>query len=105
MVGVLVAALRRQDASKFGQACSEQSRPTGRISRRSALARATGTLASTCGAKPGRMVRAAAMNAAIAIAERALIMTVPCHLGLLARFGIWAFWPDLFCRFPLLPGY
>src|SRR5258708_22442995 len=32
--------------------------------------------------KPGRMVRAAAMNAATAIAERALIMTVPCHLGL-----------------------
>ena len=40
---------------------------------------AAGTLASTCGAKPGRTVRAAAMNAAMAIAESALIMTVPCH--------------------------
>ena len=40
---------------------------------------ACGTLASTCGAKPGKTVSAAAMNAATAMAERALIMTVPCH--------------------------
>src|SRR3981081_3619466 len=83
----LVVALRRQEASKFGQACCEQSRPAGRTSRRSDFASATGTLASTCGAKPGRMVNAAATNAATTMAEIALIMTVPCHLG---RFGpIW----------------
>ncbi len=72
-------ALRRHEFSKLGQACSEQSRPTGRISSRSPLAMATGTLASTWGAKPGRTVRAAAMKAAIAIAESALIMEVPCY--------------------------
>src|ERR1700716_4159434 len=76
---VLEPATRRHEASKFGQACREQSRPTGWISSRSPLARACGTLASTCGAKPGRTVSAAATNAAIAIAESALIMTVPCH--------------------------
>src|SRR5689334_6993053 len=73
---------RRQDASKFGQAFSEQSRPIGWTLSRSALGRACGTLASTCGAKPGRTVRAAATSAAIAIAESALIMTVPCPTGL-----------------------
>src|SRR6266851_351599 len=78
-ITVLEPATRRQEASKFGQACREQSGPTGRISSRSPLARANGTLASTCGAKPGRMVSAAATNAAIAMAEIALIMTVPCH--------------------------
>src|SRR3954453_13241154 len=75
----LEPATRRQEASKFGQACCEQSLPTGRMSRRSALASACGTLASTVGAKPGKMVNAVAMNAAKAIAESALIMTVPCH--------------------------
>src|SRR5881394_166299 len=75
----LVPATRRQEASKFGQACCEQSLPTGRMSRRSPLASACGTLASTVGAKPGKMVNAVAMNAAKAIAESALIMTVPCH--------------------------
>ena len=70
---------RRQEASKFGQACCEQSLPTVRISSRSPLASACGTLASTWGAKPGNTVSAAAMNAATAIAEKALIMTVPCH--------------------------
>ena len=85
----LVPAPRRQEASKLGQACCEQSRPTGRMSSRSALARACGTLASTCGAKPGRTVSAAAINAAMATAERALIMTVPCH---------WAFGPSFRCR-------
>ena len=82
---VLVPATRRQEASKFGQACCEQSRPTGRMSSRSPLARACGTLASTCGAKPGRTVRAAAINAAMAMAESALIMTVPCHWAFAAR--------------------
>jgi hypothetical protein len=43
------------------------------------LASACGTLASTWGAKPGNTVSAAAMNAAAVIAEKALIMTVPCH--------------------------
>src|SRR5205085_6416027 len=75
----LLPAPRRQDASKFGQACSEQPRPTLLMSRRSPFASATGTLASTCGANPGRMVSAAAMKAATATAEIALIMTVPCH--------------------------
>src|SRR5476651_1911353 len=81
---VLVPATRRQEASKFGQAFCEQPAPTAWMSSRSPLARACGTLASTCGAKPGRTVSAAATNAAIAMAESALIMTVPCH---------WAFWP------------
>ena len=75
----LEPAARRQEASKFGQACCEQSLPTVRISRRSPLASACGTLASTWGAKPGNTVSAAAMNPAAAIAEKALIMTVPCH--------------------------
>src|SRR5207245_5179564 len=78
-IEVLVTAARRQEASKFGQACCEQSRPTGRTSSRSALASACGVEASTLGAKPGNTVSAAAMNAAMAIAEKALIMTVPCH--------------------------
>src|SRR3981189_1126654 len=76
---VLVPATCRQEASKFGQAFCEQFGPVVWMSSRSALARACGTLASTCGAKPGRTVSAAATNAAIAIAESALIMTVPCH--------------------------
>ena len=75
---VLVPARRRQDASNRGQACSEQSRPIGRKSSRSLFASGWGTLASTVGAKPGRMVRAAAAHAASEIAESALIMTVPC---------------------------
>src|ERR1700688_2236605 len=83
---VLVPATRRQEVSKFGQACCEQSRPIGRISSRSALASTCGTLASTCGAKPGRIVRAAATNAAIAMAEIALIMTVPVLALAACRF-------------------
>src|SRR5213075_3474556 len=75
----LPVAARRHEASKFGQAFCEQSRPTCLMSRRSPFARATGTLASTCGANPGRIVRPAAMSAATATAESALIMTVPCH--------------------------
>src|SRR5207244_10318870 len=43
----LLPAARRQEASKFGQALSEQSRPTCLMSRRAPLASATGTLAST----------------------------------------------------------
>ena len=50
----LEPAARRQEASKFGQDCCEQSLPTVRISSRSPLASACGTLASTCGAKPGK---------------------------------------------------
>ena len=84
-VVVLEPELRRQEAPKFGQFCCEQSWPIGRMSRRSALASGRGTLASTCGAKPGRMARAAARHAAIATAERVLIMTVPCHRALVAR--------------------
>src|ERR1700731_2978657 len=55
----LVPATRRQEASKFGHAFCEQPAPTVWMSSRSPLARACGTLASTCGAKPGRTVRAA----------------------------------------------
>src|SRR4051812_36810750 len=84
-ITVLVPAARRQEASKFGHAFSEQSRPTCLMSRRSPLASATGTLASTCGANPGRTVSAAAMNAATATAESALIMTVPCHWAVRPR--------------------
>src|SRR5436305_14149033 len=74
---LLVPAARRQAASKLGHACCEQSGPKARISSRSPLARATGTLASTWGAKPGRTVRAVAANAATAIAESALIRRSP----------------------------
>src|SRR5258708_18967974 len=83
---VLAPATRRQEASKLGQAFCEQFGPTVWISSRSALARACGVEASTCGAKPGRTVSAAATNAATAMAERALIMTVPCHYAFAARF-------------------
>src|SRR5216684_3330588 len=79
LIAVFLPATRRQEASKFGQAFCEQLGPTVLMSSRSALPRACGTLASTCGANPGRTVRAAAIHAAMAIAERALIMTVPCH--------------------------
>ena len=75
----LEPAVRRQEASKFGQDCCEQSLTAERTSRRSPFASACGTLASTCGAKPGNTVSAAAMKAAAAIAEKALIITVPCH--------------------------
>src|SRR5882724_6418301 len=75
---VLEPATCRQAAWKFGQACCEQLWPMVRMSSRSPLARACGTLASTCGAKPGRTLSAVAISAAIAIAETALIMTVPC---------------------------
>src|SRR5260370_24805261 len=47
------------------------------MSSRSPSASACGTLASTCGAKPGRMERAAATNAATAMAETALIIRPP----------------------------
>src|ERR1700676_2715756 len=83
---VLEPATRRQEASKFGQAFCEQFGPAAWMWSRSALARACGVEASTWGAKPGRTVRAAATNAATATAERALIMTVPCHWALAARF-------------------
>src|SRR5260370_42630497 len=73
----LVPARRMQEASKFGQACCEQSLPMVLMSSRSLLASAWGTLASTVGAKPGRRVRVAATHAAIAIAERALIIDGP----------------------------
>ena len=76
--GALEPATRRHEASKLGQACCEQSRPAVWMSSRSPLARACGTLASTSGAKPGRMASAAATHAATATAEIALIiMTVP----------------------------
>jgi hypothetical protein len=75
-------ATRRQDASKFGQACFEQSLPIARISSRSLLARTCGTLASTSGAKPGRSARPAATNAATAKAATALIMTSPVSWSL-----------------------
>src|ERR1700722_3566817 len=89
----LVPATRRQEASKFGQAFCEQPAPTVWISSRSALARACGTLASTCGANPGRTVRAEATSAAMATAERVLIMTVPCH---------WAFGPFRLGHWPVV---
>ena len=81
----LAPAVRRQEASKFGQACCEQSLPTARMSSRSPLASGYGHAGFDLGAKPGRTVSAAAMNAATAIAESALIMTVPCHGALAAR--------------------
>src|ERR1700750_847784 len=59
------------------------------MSRRSALASGRGTLASTDGAKPGRTARAAATHAAIATAEKVLIMTVPCHRAL-AALVVWS---------------
>src|SRR3954470_13281353 len=85
---LLVPAARRHEASKFGHAFCEQSRPTCLMSRRSPFAKATGTLASTCGAKPGRIVRPVAMSAAMATAESALIMTVPCHGPPTARYFV-----------------
>ena len=99
---VLAPAVRRQDASKCGQFCCEQSAPTGRISRRSAFASGRGTLASTDGAKPGRTARAAATHAAIATAEKVLIMTVPCHPAL-AALVVWSLhtngpFPEFFAK-------
>src|SRR5882762_3859466 len=58
LITVLVPATRRQEASKFGQAFWEQLGPTVLMFSRSALASACGTLASTCGANPGKIGRA-----------------------------------------------
>src|SRR6201994_1966049 len=104
---VLEPTLRRQEASKCGQFCCEQSAPTGRTSRRSAFASGRGTLASTDGAKPGRTARAAATHAAIAMAEKVLIMTVPCHRALAARV-VWSLhtngpFPEFFAKTPKSP--
>ena len=78
-------AARRQEASKFGQACCEQSLPTVRISSRSLLASACGTLASTWGAKPGRTVSAAAMNAATGDCGKSLDHDGPLSWAFAAR--------------------
>ena len=70
----------------FGQFCPAQAALTRAIGSRSAFASACGTLASTGGAKLGKIVTAAAINAAIVTAESALIMVcVPCDAGLGGR--------------------
>jgi DNA-binding transcriptional regulator of glucitol operon len=78
---------RRHDASILGQFCPAQAALTTGIGSLSAFASAFGTLASTGGAKLGRIVTAAAMKAAIVTAERALIMIVPCGPGLAGRLA------------------
>ncbi len=60
-----------------GQCWAEQGTLTVRIGNRSAFASACGTLASTGGAKLGKIVIAAATKAAIVTAESALIMVRP----------------------------
>ncbi|WIG50809.1 MAG: hypothetical protein OJF48_001726 [Afipia sp.] len=60
-----------------GQCCAAQGTLTVRIGSRSAFASACGTLASTGGAKLGKIVMAAATKAAIVTAESALIMVRP----------------------------
>src|ERR1700680_364699 len=85
MVTGFLPATRRHDFSKFGQAFCEQFGPTVWISSRSALANGTGTLASTCGANPEGMVSAEPKISAITIAEKPLIITVPCHQAFPAR--------------------
>ena len=77
-IAVLELLLRcRQDASMVGQCCAEQGTAVVRIGSRSAFASACGTLASTGGAKLGKIVMAAATKAAIVTAESALIMVRP----------------------------
>lgn len=71
----------------MGQFCPAQAALTTGIGSRSAFASGYGALASTGGAKLGRIVTAAAMKAAIVTAERALIMIVPCGPGLAGRLA------------------
>ncbi len=61
----------------FGQFWPAQAAVTERTGKRSVFPRDWGALASTGGAKLGRIVMAAAANAAIATAESALIMVRP----------------------------
>jgi len=69
----------------FGQFWPAQAALTERIGSRSDLASGWGELASTGGAKLGRIVTAAAMRAATVTAESALIMIVPRVRAFLAR--------------------
>ena len=82
----LGAGVRRQEASKFGQACCEQSRADRAGIEPVGLGKRLRHAGFDLGGKAGRTVSAAAMKAATVIAERALIMMVPCH---------WALWPVL----------
>ena len=59
----------RQAASMVGQCCAEQDKLAVRIGSRSDLASGRGALASTGGAKLGKIVRAAPIRAAIVTAE------------------------------------
>ena len=69
----------------FGQFWPAQASLRVRTGNRSLFVSACGALASTGGAKLGRTVIAVAMKAAMATAERALIMIVPCEFGLADR--------------------
>jgi hypothetical protein len=60
-----------------GQCCDAQDTLAIRIGSRSAFASACGSLASTRGAKLGKIVMAVATKAAIVTAESALIMVRP----------------------------
>ena len=65
---------RKQASSILGQFCPAQEGLVAVIGRRSAFTRACGTFAVAGGAKLGKIVVAAATNAAIAAAASALIM-------------------------------
>jgi hypothetical protein len=65
---------RMHAASKYGQAFSPQSIPSGLMSARSPLAPGIGELASTRGDKLGKATKQAAAIAATAMAEAVLIM-------------------------------
>lgn len=67
----------KQAASMVGQCCAEQDKLAERIGSRSDLASGRGALASTGGARLGKIVKAAAARAAIVTAESALIIDRP----------------------------
>jgi hypothetical protein len=69
-----VSLFRRQEVSKCGQTCREQSWAAGRIASRSALAKATDWPASTRGAKPGKATTATPRSDIIAKAANDLII-------------------------------
>jgi len=71
---------RKQASSMLGQFCAAQDRFIDVLGKRSAFARACGMSAVAGGAKLGKIVIAAATNAAFAVAASALIMVgAPCY--------------------------
>jgi len=69
-------AARKQDVSKFGQTCSEQSRPAGWVAGRLAVPGASDSFAFTSGTNMGKAIADTPRSAKIASGARDLIIGV-----------------------------